>query len=292
MPRVASNGVELEYDRFGDAANPALLLVMGLGAQMIAWDERFCRALAERGFHVIRFDNRDSGLSTHLDHLGAPDLGAVLTRRSPPPYTLEDMAADAFGLLDALELRAAHLVGASMGGYTAQLMAISHPERVLTLTSIMSGLGGEDDVRAAPDVAAAVLAPPPSGRDEMIERAVALSRLLGSPAYFDEERVRVFHARVLDRSHTFAGASRQLAAVLAAPSRRARLGALRVPTLVIHGEADRLVPVENGRRTAAAVPGARLLIVPGMGHDLPPPLWPLLVDAIAQHAGASRAPAG
>jgi pimeloyl-ACP methyl ester carboxylesterase len=194
------------------------------------------------------------------------------------------MAADAVGLLDALGVSSAHIVGASMGGFIAQLIAVNHPDRVRTLTSIMSGLGGEDAVPASAEVTTALTAQPPAGREAMIEWGVGISRLIGSPAYFDEERVRAMRARAIDRSVSLAGVLRQFAAILAAPSRREALSRLKVPVLVIHGDADPLVPVENGRRTAAAVPGARLLIVPGMGHDLPPQLWPTVIDAIAENA--------
>jgi pimeloyl-ACP methyl ester carboxylesterase len=276
--------MELEYDTFGDPAAVPLLLVMGWATQMIAWDEEFCETLAGRGFHVIRFDNRDIGLSTKLDHLGLPDLGDLVARERQPPYTLADMAADAAGLLDALGVRAAHVVGISMGGYIAQLLAIRHTDRVLSLTSIMSGLGGVDDVPASPEVTAALLSPPPEDREGLIEYGVMTSRLIGSPDYFDEARARIVRTRAVDRSVHAAGVLRQLGAIIAAPSRRESLGRLRIPALVIHGDADPLVPIENGRRTAAAIPGSRLVVLPGMGHELPPQLWPQIIDAIAENA--------
>ena len=283
MPRARCNGLELEYETFGSSGNPAVLLVMGWATQMLAWDEEFCCALAGRGLHVIRFDNRDVGLSTKLDHLGVPNLAALLLRRTKPPYSLDDMAADATALLDMLGIERAHIVGASMGGFIAQLIAINHPGRVLTLTSIMSGLGGSDEVQPSLAVIARLLRPPPSEREAMIEWAVRTARLIGSPAHFDEARARSQRARSIDRSVCIAGVRRQFAAISAAPSRKVPLGRLRIPTLVIHGESDRLVPVENGRRTAAAIPGAHLLTIPGMGHDLPPQLWPRVLDAIAEH---------
>lgn len=284
MPRAISNGVELEYDTFGERRSRPLLLVMGLGTQLIAWEEDFCKKLAERDFYVIRFDNRDVGLSTHLEEFGTPDLAAVMSRQARPPYTLDDMADDAAGLLDALGIPAAHVVGASMGGFISQLIAIKHPEKVLTLTSIMSALGGADDVPASPEVTAALLAPPPSDRDGLIEWGVSMSRLLGSPRYFEEERSRALRVQAVDRAVSLSGPLRQLAAIIAAPSRREALGRTSVPVLVVHGDSDPLVPVENGRRTAAAVPGARLVIVPGMGHDLPPQVWAQVVDAISELA--------
>jgi pimeloyl-ACP methyl ester carboxylesterase len=276
--------MELEYDTFGDRAAPPLLLVMGWATQMIAWDEEFCETLAGRGFHVIRFDNRDIGLSTKLDHLGLPDLGALVARERQPPYTLDDMASDAAGLLDALGVRAAHVVGASMGGYIAQLLAIRHSDRVLSLTSIMSGLGGADDVQATPEVTAALMSTPPADREGLIEYGVMTSRLVGSPVYFDEARARRARTRAVDRSVYPPGVLRQLGAIITAPSRREALGSLRIPALVIHGEADPLVPLENGRRTAAAIPGSKLVILPQMGHDLPPQLWPQIIDSITENA--------
>jgi pimeloyl-ACP methyl ester carboxylesterase len=278
--------MELEYDTFGDRDAVPLLLVMGWTAQMIAWDEEFCETLAGRGFHVVRFDNRDVGLSTKLDHLGLPDLGALLAGEGRPPYTLDDMAADAAGLLDALGIRAAHVVGASMGGYIAQLLAIRHAATVLSLTSIMSGLGGVDEVQASPEVRAALMSTPPEDREGLIEHAVETSRLIGSPAYFDEARARMVRTRAVDRSVYPAGVLRQLGAIIAAPSRRESLGRLRIPALVIHGDADPLVPLENGRRTAAAIPGSKLVVLAQMGHDLPPQLWPRIIDAIAENASS------
>lgn len=291
MPRARCNGLELEYETFGRAGNPPVLLVMGWATQMIAWDEEFCRALAGRGLHVIRFDNRDVGLSTKLDELGVPNLAALLLRRTKPPYSLDDMAADATALLDMLGIERAHIVGASMGGFIAQLIAINHPGRVLTLTSIMSGLGGSDEVQPSLSVIARLLRRPPSEREALIEWAVRTARLIGSPAHFDEVRARSQRTRSIDRSVSLAGVRRQFAAILAAPSRKAALGGLRIPALVIHGEADRLIPLENGRRTAAAIPGARLLTIPGMGHDLPPQLWPRVLDAIAEHVSGIGATA-
>jgi pimeloyl-ACP methyl ester carboxylesterase len=287
MPRATSNGVELEYDTFGERRSRPLLLVMGLGTQMIAWEEDFCQGLAERDFYVIRFDNRDVGLSTHLDELGTPNLAAVMSKQARSPYMLDDMADDAAGLLDALGIPAAHVVGASMGGFISQLLAVKHPEKVLTLTSIMSALGGDDDVAASPEVTAALLAPPPPDRDGLIEWGVSMSRLLGGPLYFEEERSRAMRVRAVDRAVSLSGTLRQLAAIIAAQSRREALGRTRVPVLVVHGDSDPLVPVENGKRTAAAVPGARLVIVPGMGHELPPQVWSQVIAEISELAGSA-----
>ena len=285
MPRVEANGLEFEYETFGEADAPPLLLIMGLGAQMISWDEEFCELLAGRGFHVTRFDNRDVGLSTKLDHLGTSDLSAVAGGSEPPPYRLEDLADDAAGIQDALGIGAAHVVGASMGGFVAQLLAIRHPSRVLSLTSIMSAPGGmTDNAPATPEAMEALLKPPPADREGMIEHGVWVSSRISGPEHFDPEEARRKRARAIDRSVSTAGTARQLAAIAAARSRVELLRTLDVPALVVHGAVDPLVPVENGRRTADAIPGARLLVLPTMGHDLPRPCWPEIVDAIAETA--------
>ena len=295
MARVEANGVELEYDEFGDAEAPALVLVMGLATQMIAWDEEFCERLAAAGpFRVVRFDNRDIGLSTEFAEKGVPDVMKVLSGEEPPPYTLDDMADDAVGLLDALGIRRAHFVGASMGGFIVQLVAIRHPERVLSLTSIMSGPAGvRDNAPATPEAMNALMKQPPRDREGLIEHGVWVSRTIGGPAYFDEAEVRRRRARAVDRSVRIEGTARQFAAIAAAPDRTEQLRKLDVPALVVHGEADPLVPIENGRRTAAAIPGARLLTFEKMSHDLPRPLWPEIVAAIAElakQAAAGRSP--
>jgi pimeloyl-ACP methyl ester carboxylesterase len=290
MPRAQANGIELEYETFGRAGDPPVLLVMGLGAQMILWHEEFCDALAGRGFHVVRYDNRDVGGSTWLDEAGVPDVAGTLAavaagRPIDAPYRLSDMAADAAGLLDALALDAAHVVGASMGGMIAQTLAIEHPGRVRTLTSIMSTTGARDLPPARPAAMALLMTPVPAERAAQIERQVQVSRTIGSPAYpSDEAELRALAERAFERGVNPPGFARQLVAILASGSRRDALAAVRAPTLVIHGADDPLVPVEGGRDTAAAVPGAALLEVPGMGHDLPRALWPAVVDAIVKHA--------
>ena len=269
MPRATANGIELEYETFGDPQAPPMLLITGLGAQMISWDEEFCQLLAGRGFRVIRFDNRDAGLSSWMHEA----------------YTLDDMAADAVGLLDALRIPAAHIVGASMGGFIAQLIALNHPERVLTLTSIMSGPNGEDHVQPTEEGRAVLLAPAPDTREGRIELGVWAKRELVGPADpFDDEYERAFIVRAMDRGYNPAGFVRQLQAIGAAGGRLERLRSVRVPTLVIHGDADILVPVENGRLVATAVPGARLLEIEGMGHDIPRRVWPEVADAIVELA--------
>ena len=280
MPRAESNGIELEYDTFGDPAGSPLLLIGGLGTQLITWDEEFCELLASRGFHVIRFDNRDAGLSSWM--AGGDE------------YTLDEMAADAVGLLDALGIRAAHVVGASMGGFIAQLIALDHPDRVLTLTSMISGPNGRDQVQPTPKAMALLLTPVPATREERVDLGLRSKKeLLGPGDPFDARYERARVEMAVDRAYHPAGFVRQLQAITAAPSRLSRLAELRVPTLVVHGDADILVPVENGRLVAAAIPGARLLEIPGMGHDVPRRVWPQVVDAIAdlarQSSGARRA---
>ncbi len=290
MPRVCTNGIEIEYETFGDPSADPLLLIMGLRAQMILWEEEFCRLLAGHGHHVIRFDNRDVGLSTRLEEAGVPRIRVMMEQvergeRPEAPYRLSDMGRDAVGLLDGLGIDAAHVVGASMGGMIGQTVAIEHPERVRTLTSIMSSTGHPGLPRAKPEAMAVLLTPPPRDREANIERAVEAARIIGSPGFpFDEERIRARAARTYDRAFYPKGLARQLAAILGSGSRRKALEALRTPTLVIHGDMDPLVPVEGGLDTAEAVPGAELLIIEGMGHDLPPEVWPRIADTIARHA--------
>ena len=285
VPRAKANGIELEYETFGDRAAKPLLLVAGLSQQLIGWDDDFCSQLADRGFHVIRFDNRDCGLSTWMEEAGPADIAAAFSGNAKPAYQLDDLADDAVGLLDALGIGAAHVVGASMGGFIAQLVALNHPDRVLSLTSIMSGPGGHDEVAPKPEGAAVLMARPPATREARIEQAMSLHHaLLGSRDPFDEAFERARATRAVDRAYYPAGIGRQLVAILAATSRLERLKALRVPTLVIHGIDDVLVPIENGRLVAAAVPGARLVEFEGMGHDLPRRVWPQGLDAIEEIA--------
>lgn len=282
---MKANGLEFEYDTFGDPAASPLLLVMGLGAQMISWDEEFCAMLAARGFHVIRFDNRDVGLSTKLDHLGVPDPYAIVAGTAEPAYRLEDLAADAVGVLDALGVEAAHVVGASMGGFISQLVAIEHPARVLSLTSIMSAPGGmRDNAPPTPEAAEALMARPPEDRDSLIEHGVWVSSRIYGPEFFDADEVRRKRTQAVDRSISTAGTARQLGAVAAASSRVEALGRLTMPVLVIHGEVDPLVRPDDGRKTAEAVPGARLLVLRGAGHELPRVHWPQIVAAIGENA--------
>lgn len=286
MPRTRSNGIEIEYETFGDKEAKPLLLVGGLGAQMIVWDEAFCEGLAERGHNVIRFDNRDVGLSTWLSEAGVPDVTKLIHQLATgepveAPYTLSDMANDAVGLLDALEIEAAHVVGASMGGMIAQTIAIEHPDRVRSLTSIMSTTGDPTLPPAEPEAIGALMAPPPTSREAAIERSVVTSRAIGNTGFpFDEPAVRTQAARSYDRAFHPDGAARQMLAIMASGSRAAALRGLDIPTLVIHGDADPLIRPEGGRHTAECIADAELLMIEGMGHDLPRGAWALIFDAI------------
>ena len=286
MPNVTANGITIEYEEFGDRNGRPLLLIMGLGAQMILWPEELCERFAARGYRVIRFDNRDVGKSTWFDHLGSPDVMGVITAtlaRQPvtAPYLLRDMAADAVGLLDALHIDRADIVGASMGGMIAQTLAIESAPRVRTFTSIMSSTGSLDQPPGNPEVLAVMMAPPPTTRADSIERAVTVFRTISSPGFpFDEQLIRQRAERAYDRGFNPAGTLRQLVAVLASGDRTEALRSVQVPALVIHGKSDPLVPFAAGQATAAAVPGAEMLAIDGMGHDMPRALWPQLVDAI------------
>lgn len=293
MARVGVNGIEIEYDTFGDASALAMLLVMGLGGQLIAWDPSFCEQLAARGFHVIRYDNRDVGLSTKFEDDGAPDAAAVMTGAAKAAYTLDDMADDAAALLDALGISSAHIVGASMGGMIAQLIAIRHPDRALSLTSIMSNAGGDTMTLPTDEAMAVLMAPPPPTREERIEQGVQSSRVIAGTGFpFNEARARARSAESHDRMWCPDGVARQLAAVLTAPSRVDALSRLRMPVCVVHGSDDPLVRPENGKITADAAPGSELVIVDGMGHDLPEGAWPQVLAAIERTAARAPAPAG
>lgn len=295
MPSVQANSIRIEYDTIGDKNAPPILLVMGLGAQLTLWPIEFCEALAGHGFHVIRYDNRDIGLSTKFDDAGVPDMPALMlammTGQKPKiAYTLADMAADGMALLDQLNIDRAHIVGASMGGMIAQLMAATSPSRALTLTSIMSTTGNPAIPPAKPE-AMAVLTnrPTTADADAIVDFGVQAARTIGSPAYpATEERLRTRVRADFERSFSPFGTMRQMAAIVADGDRRERLRAITAPTLVIHGDADPLVPVEGGRDTAASIAGASLKIIPGMGHDLPLQLVDDIAGAIASHAqGAS-----
>ena len=284
--------LELAYETFGDASRPAMLLVMGLGTQMIAWHEDFCAELASRGFFVIRYDNRDIGRSTALRDAPVPTLGQLGRRsKSAASYSLEDMAQDGFGLLDALGVERAHVVGASMGGMIAQLMAVLRPERGLSLVSIMSNTGARWSGQPKLATYRFLLGRPPRERDAYIEHTVKTYRVIGSPGFDrDEDDLRRMAARAYDRGRNPAGAARQLAAILASGDRSERLAGIRAPTLVIHGTRDPLVNPSGGRATATAIPDARLLTIDGMGHDLPRGAWPQMIEAIAENAARAEEP--
>ena len=283
-------GIRLCYETFGEAENPPLLLVMGLGMQMIAWDEDFCAQLASRGYYVIRFDNRDQGLSTHTSD-PLPTIRQLLSRRMPPGrYLLSDMATDAVELLRRLELAPAHVVGVSMGGMVAQTMAAEHPDAVRSLVSIMSNTGNRWRGQPALRIYPLLLARPTRDREVALARAERIFRLIGSPAYpQDAGRVRELVSRSIDRDPDPLGVARQLGAIVGSGDRTPALHGIRVPTLVIHGTRDRMVSPSGGRATARAIPGARLMLVAGMGHDLPPQVWPRIIDAIADHAASADA---
>ena len=287
-----SDGVELCYETFGDPGDPAMLLVMGLGTQMLGWHEDFCRLLAERGFFVIRYDNRDVGRSTHHRGVKPPGPLELLTRRPKQlAYTLDDLADDGMGLLAQLGVERAHVVGASMGGMIAQTMAVRHPDRVLSLTSIMSMTGNRRVGNPALRVYPIFLGRPPRDRDAHVERISKVFGLIGSPAFErDDEEMRRLAGLSYDRDPTTGGTPRQLAAILAAGDRTEALRDIAVPTLVIHGSEDRMIAPSGGKATARAIPGAKLMTIEGMGHDLPRGVWDRIVEAIAENAARAAEP--
>lgn len=287
MPQANANGLTFEYETFGDKANPPLLLIMGVGCQLVMWPESFCNGLADLGFHVIRYDNRDVGLSSKIDEAGAPNIeAAVMAQLSgqpvTAPYSLDDMADDAAGLMDALGIDKAHVVGASMGGMIAQLVAIRHPEKVKSMVSIMSTTGNPEVPPAKPEAMAALLTPPADNtREAMIQQGVDMWKIIGSPKYpGTEEELRAVATASVDRMVCPEGFGRQVLAILAAPARNEALAKVTAPTMVLHGAEDPLVPVEGGKDTADAIPGARLEIVEGMAHDFTEALVPVYLDKV------------
>lgn len=293
MTIVNANGIELACDHFGREGDPTILLIAGLGVQRIRWAVPFCEELAARGYRVIRFDNRDAGCSTHFGHCAAPDFGALAAalmagRRPEVPYTLPDMAADAVGLLDALAIERAHVVGLSMGGMIAQIMASEHPERVLSLTSIMSGTGNPALPQAEPDVMAMMMRPAPdpvSDEAGFLARSLAFARRIAGPGHpVDEAAHRALVLEEVGRAYDPGGTARQIAAMAVAGDRRSRLAAIGVPALVIHGTDDPLIPPACGADTATSIPGAELMLIDGMGHHLPAALHRTVADAIDRTA--------
>ena len=294
-----ANGIRIEYETFGSPNDPALLLVSGFTSQLTSWDERLCEALAAQQRFVIRYDNRDVGLSTHFDGQSASLADVMRFRRGDGPrpevaYTLSDMAADGIALLDALGIAKAHVVGVSMGGMIVQTMAIEHPTRVASLTSIMSHTGERDVGRSTKEANDALMSPPPGEREAYIEYSVRNAAIWSSRRYFTDELEarRTRAATDFDRMFHPEGATRQIAAIMVAPDRADALRALDVPTLVVHGRDDTLITPTGGERTAALVPGAHLLMIADMGHDLPVALWPLLVAAVAGISALGEGPLG
>jgi pimeloyl-ACP methyl ester carboxylesterase len=289
MPNVEANNIRIEYDTFGDDNNPPLLLIMGLAAQMIVWDEEFCQMLADKGLFVIRFDNRDVGLSTKFEEAGVPNVikamqAAARGEKVEAPYSLDDMADDAAGLLNALDIEKAHVCGASMGGMIAQTMAVRYPSRVISLVSIMSSTGEPGLPQPRPEAMAVLLRPAPQEREAFLDYYVNTWKVIAGPGFkFDEQRSRALAARNYDRCFHPQGAARQLMAIVAHGSRKKALASVTAPALVIHGADDPLVPVEAGRDTADSIPGAEIMIIEGMGHDMPPEVWPRIADAIHAH---------
>jgi pimeloyl-ACP methyl ester carboxylesterase len=300
MPQVRANGVDIEYESFGKESDPVILLIMGLGGQLTLWPETFCRTLAARGFRVIRFDNRDAGKSTHLVDAGAPDMGALMAAAASgnpaqTPYALDDMAKDAVALLDALGVRRAHVVGASMGGMIAQLVAAHHPARAKSLVSIMSSTGRRDLPPGRPEAMAALMTPAPgNSREDRIAASMKTWRIIGSPGYpATDAELRADAERDIDRiPFEPTGVARQMAAIVVAPPRNDILKSVAAPALVIHGADDPLVPVEAGRDTAASIPGAELIIVPGMGHDITAALTPVLERHVGEFVALAESRPG
>ncbi len=287
-----ASGHEVCYETFGDPADPALLLMMGLATQMLGWHEDFCAALADRGFHVIRYDNRDVGRSQVIDGKTPTTLQLLRRDKRAAIYSLDDMAADAVGLLDHLGIEHAHIMGASMGGMIAQTMAARYPDRVLSLVSMLSNTGARWSGQPSPRLYHVLLKNPPRDREGYQRHAVWVFSKIGSPGFErDDEDLRRIAGMSFDRGINPAGTARQLAAIIHSGDRTQLLRKFKAPTLVIHVTKDRLVPASGGRATAKAIPGARLLMIEGLGHDLPRAAWPMMLDAIEQNAARAGAPA-
>ncbi|PLP57620.1 alpha/beta hydrolase [Mesorhizobium loti] len=293
MTIVKTNEIDLAYDSFGDEADEAILLIAGLGTQMIRWTVPFCEELAARGYRVIRFDNRDSGLSTHFRQFTPPDFGALAAtliagQRPDVPYTLGDMAADVVGLLDALAIDKAHLVGRSLGGMIAQIVAAEYPERAMSLTSIMSSTGNPTLPQAAPGIMAMMMRPAPDPTSDeagFVAHSLAFARRIASDGNsFDEEAYSLLILEEIRRAYDPGGFGRQIAAIAVTADRRSRLATISAPTLVIHGTNDPLVPAACGEDTAASIPNADFMLIDGMGHDLPPALYGTVIDAVDRTA--------
>ena len=285
MPKAKVNNIEIEYDTFGDPSSKPLLLVMGLGGQMIAWVDEMCEGLANQGLYVIRFDNRDVGLSTKFDEAGLPNLleiSATVARGEKPevPYTLEDMADDAIGVLDDLNVEKAHICGASMGGMIAQVIAYRHPSRVLSLTSIMSNTGNPEIKQPTQELIQELFKPLPTEREANIEEGIKRGCLTYGTFPYNEEQARLMRTKAYDRCFYPIGIMRQAAAISATGNRKPKLASITVPTLVVHGKEDPLVPVEGGIDTADTIPGAELLLLDGMGHSFPPEVAPQILEAL------------
>lgn len=292
MPVAPANGLDLWYETFGEPGDPALLLVNGLGGQCLTWADELCQGFVDRGFFVIRFDNRDVGLSSRVP--GSLDLSDALGRLMlgqpvDAPYLLADMAADAAALLEHLEVGGAHVLGTSMGGMIAQQLAIDHPALVLSLTSMMSTTGEPEVGQPHAEALEVLTLEPPADRDGAIDRAVVVAHVLGSRDQVDEDRVRRIAAAQFDRAFDPDGVQRQLIAIMSSPSRAPGLAALDVPTLVVHGTDDLLVDPSGGHRTAELVPGARLELIEGMAHDLPVPFWSHIIELVTRHAASAAA---
>ena len=281
-------GVTLCYETFGDPGDTPILLIMGLATQMIAWHEDFCDQLAERGFYVVRFDNRDIGRSTHFD-FRPPSVKQMITRRlGPEQYSLSDMTEDTANLLGELEISPAHVVGASMGGMIGQLLAAEHPDAVRSLTSLMSTTGSRWHGQPTLSVYRYLLRPPPRDREGYVERSAQVFGLVGSTGFDrDEQYIRERAGRSYDRGYDVRAGGRQLGAIIVSGDRTRMLRQIKAPTLVIHGTVDKMIRPSGGRATAKAIPGARLMMIEGMGHDLPRGVWPRLIDAISEHARAA-----